>query len=259
MNKNFENSIQLANIIKNRRLELKMTIEEAARGANVGTKTWSRYEAGNPIRNDKIKGVLRVLKWSKIPGEKQTISKEVLVEKYKAHEAWSNSIEENYGLLAAISFCIGSDLLIDYVNEDINELSKMPKLSHIGQIENSSIYYYLPEEFLMEYDYNFLFKLKICLNNLIKKAVNGTDFVAHKPIEEILLKAIVESSEILMEEIFLDLPESEFELIDRWDDWIYEMFGDIDVITFLYSDLGIGLPDEYNFNNWFKDLFYMNK
>ena len=62
-----------------------------------------------------------------------------------------------------------------------------------------------------------------------------------------------------MEEILLDLPESEFELIDRWDDWIYEMFGDIDVITFLYSDLGIGLPDEYNFNNWFKDLFYMNK
>ena len=39
-------SEKLAEAIRRRRQELGLTIEEAARKADVGTKTWCRYEAG---------------------------------------------------------------------------------------------------------------------------------------------------------------------------------------------------------------------
>ena len=51
-------SPELANSIKLRRNELGLTIEEAARKAGVGTKTWCRYEAGGAVRRDKGKGCL---------------------------------------------------------------------------------------------------------------------------------------------------------------------------------------------------------
>ena len=37
---------KMAQMIRKRRIELQLTIEEAASRAGVGTKTWSRYEAG---------------------------------------------------------------------------------------------------------------------------------------------------------------------------------------------------------------------
>lgn len=45
--KSVKGSTELARAIKLRRNELGLTIEEAAARAGVGTKTWSRYEAGN--------------------------------------------------------------------------------------------------------------------------------------------------------------------------------------------------------------------
>jgi len=44
---------------KHRRSMLNLTIEEAASKAGVGTKTWSRYEAGGSIRKDKSKGICK--------------------------------------------------------------------------------------------------------------------------------------------------------------------------------------------------------
>jgi hypothetical protein len=41
---------------------------------------------------------------------------------------------ETSGNLAAISFVIGSDILLDNLQDDIDEISSMAKGSHIGQI-----------------------------------------------------------------------------------------------------------------------------
>lgn len=67
-----ENNNNMSKLIKNRREELCLTIEQAAKKANVGTRTWSRYESGNPIRQDKIKGILVALRWSKFPDDEKT-------------------------------------------------------------------------------------------------------------------------------------------------------------------------------------------
>lgn len=42
----------------------------------------------------------------------------------RKYEMWSDYIEENYGEIAAASIAIGSDLVFDYVKQDLEELSK---------------------------------------------------------------------------------------------------------------------------------------
>ena len=65
--KTVQGSENLAKQIRSRRNELGLTIEEAASRAGVGTKTWSRYEAGESIRKDKCKGICRALNWQTLP------------------------------------------------------------------------------------------------------------------------------------------------------------------------------------------------
>jgi transcriptional regulator with XRE-family HTH domain len=60
--------LELGKAIKLRRNELNLTIEEAATKANIGTKTWSRYESGESIRKDKYKFVCKALNWQSLPG-----------------------------------------------------------------------------------------------------------------------------------------------------------------------------------------------
>lgn len=254
----FNNNEKIASLIKSRRVELKLTIEEAANRAGLGTKTWSRYEAGNPIRKDKINGVLRALKWRRFPtDENSKIDKQSLITEYKNHNAWSDFLYENFGLYSTISFIFGSDILSDYVSDDLEELSKLPKGSHIGQLEFSMLRMALPKEYLMEYDYNFLYSFNKSLQNLIKKMSSKDNFIPHRVIDEIILYLIVKEAEILMEGIGNKLSEHNGQTFSYWDEWIYEIFGDGDVEMYLFSNSGLPVAETYQFNNWFKDQFYL--
>lgn len=51
----------LCNKIKQRRIELGLTTEEAAHLAGIETKIWERYEAGRPIRIEKRESICKVL------------------------------------------------------------------------------------------------------------------------------------------------------------------------------------------------------
>ena len=82
----------LCNKIKQRRIELGLTTEEAAHLAGIETKIWERYEAGRPIRIEKRESICKVLGWSKLPGED-----EIDLSVYKESDGWSSYLEENYG------------------------------------------------------------------------------------------------------------------------------------------------------------------
>ena len=142
---------ELGRKIKHRRNELNLTIEEAASRAGVGTKTWSRYEAGESIRRDKCKGICKALNWREFPDGKSDAEKKSLIEEYRDHEAWSKFLADNYGPGAAMAFAIGSDILLDYINQDQSDLASMPSGSHIGQLNTSFISGELPPQFLMRY------------------------------------------------------------------------------------------------------------
>ena len=271
---------EVGEAIKNRRNELNLTIEEAASKAGVGTKTWSRYESGESIRRDKVSGLCKALKWKTIPGmdagmDDTNILTEADLDEYKKSEAWSPFLVERFGKYAALSFVIGSDILLDEINEDLIALSEMPRGSHIGEIPTSCISSRMPEQFLVRYDYEFMWALRNTLIRLRKTARVTKNLIAHCVIDELVLYLIIEGSRFLMEDMEFDCDtgsnevdendededEDEDEGEDRltgWDEWAFDIFDDMDVVTYLYSDLCILDPsDTYHFDNWFEQQFYV--
>lgn len=248
-------SATLGQSIKERRNELSLTIEQASVTAGVGTKTWSRYESGGSIRSDKLKGVLRALKWKSIPGNKSNSTSKREIKNYRNNEAWSDFLFKNYGELAAISFVIGSDILIDDVQYDLDSLSNRPKGTHIGEIENSMLVDLLPPQFLMKYDYDFLYLLKVTIEKVRNIASSGRTLVAHTVLEELVLYLILEESRVLMNALTSTIEGENFE---RWDEWPFELFDDADIIMFLYSNWYLAEDDTYHFNHWSKAQFFLS-
>lgn len=164
--KTIQGTPKLAKAIKDRRQELGLTIEETASRAGVGTKTWCRYETGESIRHDKAKGICKALNWHTIPNELDNNGIKSDLNEYKRNEAWSESICDRFGEAVAISFVIGSEIVLDYLKEDLRELSALPKGTHVGQLPVSMIKHLLPEQFLMRYDYSFLYCLKTTVMKL---------------------------------------------------------------------------------------------
>ena len=239
---------KLAQRIKKRRNELHLTIEEAAQRAGVGTKTWCRYEAGESIRHDKYKGVCKALNWLQFPTEENDGS-EINLEDYKRHKAWSKFLAENYGDAAALSFVIGSDILLDHIKEDMAELSALSKGTHIGQIGTSFLVHMLPTQFLTNYNYEFLYAMYCTVKHLRLIAEHGGEMIARSVLDEIILKLIVEESKFLIKEEGLAKE-------DYWEEWIYDIFDDMDVETYLYSDYYLAEDEDYHFLHWMEDQFY---
>ena len=256
--KTIKSNLELGEAIKNRRSELNLTIEEAASKAGISTKTWSRYESGESIRKDKVSGLCKALKWRSIPGMDDVgVFTEADFDKYKESKAWSPYIAECFGPYAALSFVFGSDILLDHINEDISALSEMPRGSHIGEVPTSFIASSMPQQFLVRYDYEFMWSLREILIRFRRAASHTEQMVAHSVIEELVLYLINEESQFLMEEMELafdvDHDEDEYRA-----DWVFDIFDDADIETFLYSDVFSLVPDDtYHFDNWFEQQFFI--
>ncbi len=254
--KSIKGSPELAEAIKRRRHELNLTIEEAASKAEIGTKTWCRYEAGESIRVDKYKGICKALNWRTLPGEGAEEGVAFDFNEYKNHKAWSQSMKEEFGDTVAISFVIGSDILLDYIQEDLDALSAMPKGTHIGQLAVSQLEISLPSQFLMQYDYNFLYALRATVLHLQAIAHSGNRLTAHSVLEELALYLVVEEARFLIESMVPNMVAEGIEYDDHWYEWIYELFDDDDLVAYLFTDGW--LPDDhpYHFNQWNKEQFW---
>lgn len=241
---------KIATAIRERRKELRLTIEEAAAKAGVGTKTWCRYEAGESIRKDKYRGVCKALNWRSFPEEDAEKSEALDISEYKNHKAWSQNLADIFGDTAAASFAIGSDILLDHIEEDLRELSRLPKGTHIGQLDCSFLTDKLPRQFLMRFDYDFMYTLRMTVIQFRMLARLKRSFVAHSVLEELALYLVVEESRFLLDEVASTLEED-------WDTWIFDLFDDQDVVTFLYSNIYVSPEHIYHFDHWQEQTFYM--
>ncbi len=261
----------LCNKIKQRRIELGLTTEEAAHLAGIETKIWERYEAGRPIRIEKRESICKVLGWSKLPGED-----EIDLSVYKESDGWSSYLEENYGILAALLFASGSDILLDTLENEIYELSTMPASSHIGQISHSTLKDELPQQFLMNYNYEFLYKLRSVLISLRIDASNNQSMVAHSVAAELLIyisneigknvtatdenvERLIAENELLYANLPSDLDDEECEEMASCcdEDWVFELFDDSDIVFNLYSEYTLTEDNSYHYSHWFEDQFYI--
>lgn len=256
-NKCIQGSKVLAKKIKNRRNELHLTIEEAAIRAGVGSKTWSRYEAGGSIRYDKCKGICKALIWNRFPDNEANDDFQDSLKDLKKHDAWSKFLEFNYGTKAAISFAIGSDIILDQIEDDLTEISSKPKETHIGELDVSWLRDSLPEQFLMKYNYEFLYLLKSTLYKMRLRAQHEDSMVAHSVIEELLFYLCNEEAVL-----WFDMNYSVCENIDDenfdFQNWIFDLFRDRDIITYLYNNTYIDSVEPYHFSHWVEKQFYVN-
>ena len=244
----------LARQIRSRRNELGLTIEEASSRAGVGTKTWCRYEAGESIRIDKCKGICRALNWIVFPESDAKTYETISVQEYKTHEAWSPFLENTYGARAAMAFAAGSDILSDHINEDLAELVSMPAGSHLGRLSVSWLCSDLPEQFVMHYDYDFLYRMKCTLQNMRTRAKYGYPMTAHSVMEKLLLYLCNEEASMLIE---LNDEINRFEDDDTAsEEWVFDLLGNSDILSWLYADMYLDAEHPYHFFHWNDQQFY---
>ena len=247
-------NIELGRQIRLRRNELGLTVGQAAEKAGVGVMTWSRYESGDSIRQDKYAGICRALDWHDIPRNDSQTASDFDLDACRSSDVWPKALAEKLGESAAISFVVGSDLLLDSLEEDLEALSAMPKGSHIGEQGVFWLTKELPQQFLMRYDYEFLYLFKTVILRLRLAASRGEEIAAHSVIEELALYLIMEHSRSMMEGIVLAANQEASEqgavLDDNWDGWAFQLFGNKDLITNLYADSYLQESDSYHFDHW---------
>lgn len=261
-----EGSTDLGSAIRQRRCELGLSAEEAARRAGVGAKTWFRYESGSSIRSDKVKGVCRALSWASLPAadEGSVVDEDCawLESVDCSHAAWSKSLNEAYGRKAAVSFAVGSDILFDYLTEDLEELRNNPAGTHLGELASSWLADMLPQQFMMKYDFEFVFRLRAALASYRARAHFGEDVYAHTPAEELLVRLIRDVSFDAVDGWSPSATEDaseveEFQNAEGWRDWPEDLCDDIDLEMAL-SDTGwVSEGDSYHFDRWFEPQFYL--
>lgn len=252
-----QGSERLAAQIKSRRNELGLTIEEAASRAGVGTKTWCRYEAGESIRMDKCKGICKALNWRVLPGQDEVTHDSISAQDYTTHEAWSPFLENYFGERAAVSFAVGSDILLDHINEDLMALASMPAGSHLGQLRVSLLCDDLPRQFLMHYDYEFLYQMKCTLQSMRRRAKNGCPMTAHSVMEELTLYLCNEKAAAFIE---LSSGTGAFAGdIDDDEEWVFDLFDDMDIVSCLYTDIYLSPDHLYHFSHWNDRQFFRTK
>ena len=172
------------------------------------------------------------------------------------HDGWSQYLSTRFGEAVAVSFAIGSDIVLDYINEDLKEISIMPKGTHIGQLPASMLKDILPEQFLMYYDYDFLFELKATVINLRTTARFGNDIVARSVLQELAIYLSAEESEFLMETMLPAMMSSGISGLDALEDWPFDLFDDMDIATWLYSNNYLTKDNIYHFDHWAEEQFY---
>lgn len=264
------NSESLAKAIRERREQLGMSIEDAARRAGVGLKTWARYESGSAIRQDKVKGVCRALAWLSLQDCACEVElKDGLDSEYQwvgsideSDEAWSSWLASLYGREAAVSFALGSAFLGDYMSEDLRALSSKPKGTHLGEIGYSMLGDMLPAQFAMSYDYDFLFHLRAVLNQYVKRGKHGHEMYAHSVAEELIVRLIRDLSFDAVEgwvesRVDSNAVEEEGSPVELWGEWPEGLCDDIDFETYLNDGSWLEKGHTYHFDDWFTPQFYL--
>lgn len=258
LNSDFIISKSLANYIHHRRLEVGVSSTDLAEISNMSKSNWESFEKNGgaiPLKSKDI--ILDLLFLERFPKEKECDFIDKLFEEAKENKLWPGKIYQTMGLTPALSFIAGCEILSDDINNDLEELSKLPKESHLGQLDTSLLLSLLPQQFITKYDYEFVYKLSKVLAQYTSRNKVGSSYTAHNVIEEICLYLIAKESILYFESLDENSHLQLKELLDYNDEWPFDIFDDMDSYTFLYTDIYIEEDSPYHFKNWFVPQFYL--
>ena len=202
------------------------------------------------------------------------VKEEIDLSEYKALKGWSAFLEDNFGTLSAILLAAGSDLLLDAFEHEMYELSRMPRGSHVGQINSSVLKDNLPQQFMTRYDYDFLHKFRSELIDMRMRAMDGLSIIAHSVAQELIIyisnemgKVAIESDENVKkliaengsfyDKLSSDIENEELDKIKFYnEDWVFDLFGDADILSELYSGRAVAKGNAYHIKHWFDEQFF---
>lgn len=168
--------------------------------------------------------------------------------------SWLDRIRLEYSDAAAQTFQRGVALLNQYIKEDMALLSKMPKGTHIGQIQEDSRFlaYFFPKQFLTDCTYEVLYAMQCALERFDALAVRLPQIYAHTVLEEVVLYLAMKAG---------SQPLKKVRNADAWldEEWLYDTFGDEDVVTCLFSGSYINEDNVYHFSHWTEEVFWMGR
>ena len=102
----------------------------------------------------------------------------------------------------------------------------------------------------MQYPYEFLYWMECTLLKMRERARIGADLTAHSIMEKRILCLCCEEAEPLMERNGEE---------DAPKEWAFDLFDDMDIVTYLYSDMYVAEGEDYHFDNWMKEQFYQER
>lgn len=258
-------SVERGQAIRVRREELSLTIEQAAAAAGVGSETWRRYEAGGAIRRDKVRNLLKVLRWARLPdapedgpeGRGRDRSMWDLCGPEAEGDTYSAFLSEEYSESFARIVRAGFDITRDELRDDIESLAREPKGTHLGQLGASWFEGRLPARWLMHYDYDFMCRLLARLDTLRMRLVHPGQVDSHPltrgVVDDLLLHLVVEQGKSAFE-----VADDERVDLDEADEFEYHLNGEDDEVIFaLFSANTDPAPDNaWHFDRWFDDVYW---
>ena len=281
----------IAEAMRDRRVELGLTVEESAERAGVSTQTWRNYEHGRTtVRGDKQHGVWDVLGWEQ-PGRWAPLSAlERVVEpaggpldddvmesfrnlwgdepadgatKTLGPPAWdsvpdvlgaySPLLATTLGEGAARCYALGADLYGRLLEEDLGALAAMPRDAHIGQLDVSHMSEMLPSLWLTRYDYEFLFQLKE-IGAVTTHRLVGAEPAPDEPLVRSFAEAIVVHDAFALGGVVAS--SLGVDLAERdWEGWVNALSGPAEPAHRLTSTVLIPSADEMiHIDHWFDPL-----
>jgi hypothetical protein len=255
----YQSTVELGALIRSRREELELSIEQAAAAARLGSETWRRYEAGGAIRIDKVRAVCKALRWRALPvvgqaGDRRTEDLAKWWESARHSEAYSEWIAREVGDACARVFAVGCDVAPDLMREDLEGLASLPRGTHIGELPFSSLENDLPHRWMMRYDYEFVYRFLSTIQNLARRAVHQ-DFEKDPYLTQCFADAL--AVHVVMQtgfSAFDDLHGVSESQVVNWED---ELSGDFDVELnwTLTEEFHPGPHDPSHFDHWFDKVF----
>lgn len=173
-----------------------------------------------------------------------------LLKAYRKREAWSSFLEDHFGIGAAVAFSVGSELFLGLVEDDLQALSVSQAGTILAELKCSRIGRQLPRQFESRYDHRFLYGFKMALVHLRSKAQQSLPMNPHTVLEELAIYLSAQISRNYIEPALKEGICFSAEIMKESEDWVFDLFGDMEIETFLYSALILDQDHPYHFDHW---------
>ena len=93
---------------------------------------------------------------------------------------------------------------------------------------------------------------------MIGRASRGLEMRAHSVMEELIFYLCNEETNVIFE-LSGGIKGLKDDKSVSYRDWVFDLFDDIDIITYLYSDSYIDSDNPYHFDHWSVLQFYQDQ